>query len=46
MCIWRSTTIPVSPIPKSCPTKNAPRACVSCSTPYASFEASASRSSA
>jgi hypothetical protein len=42
MCIWRSTTIPVSPTWKSCRTKNATPACVSCSTPCASFEASAS----
>jgi hypothetical protein len=46
MCIWRSTTIPVSPTRKSCRTKSAALACVSCSTPCASFEASASRSSA
>jgi transposase len=46
MCIWRSTTIRASPIRKSCRTKSAALACVSCSTPCASFEASASGSSA
>ena len=41
MCIWRSTTTPDSPIRRSCPTRSAAPACVSCSTPCASFEASA-----
>ena len=45
-CTWRSTTTRASPIPRSCPMKSAPRACVSSSTPCASFKASASRWSA
>ena len=32
MCIWPSTTIPVSPIPKSCRTKNVGLACAFSST--------------
>jgi hypothetical protein len=42
MCIWRSTTFPVSPTRRSHPTKSAAPDCISCSTPCASFEASAS----
>jgi Homeodomain-like domain len=41
-----STTLPVSPIPKSCRTKNVGLACAFSSTPCASFETSASKSSA
>jgi hypothetical protein len=46
MCIWRSTTIRASPIPRSCRTRSAAPACVSSSTPCASFAGLASRSSA
>jgi hypothetical protein len=46
MCIWRSTTIPVSPTRKSCRTKNVDLVCALCSTPCASFETLASGSSA
>ena len=46
MFIWRSTTIPASPTRKSCRTKNVGLAFAFSSTPCASFETSASGSSA
>ena len=46
MCTWRSTTTRGSLIRRSCRTRSEPPACAFSSTPCASFEASASRSSA
>ena len=46
MCTWRSTTTRGSLIRRSCRTRSEPPACAFSSTPCASFEASASGSSA